>query len=373
MPKKKRASDFTPRAKLPHVQIQCPDGTLPFYYYRRRGFPLVPLPRPATLEYTLDENFMEAWRDLEIQAMAPTRKEQVERGTVDAMIQDYKSSPEWDDLSERTRRDYQSRGLDLLSVMWGKKKVARLRRDHGIALRNKYKSNPRKSKYVIQVASILWNWAINNKPIEYGSTNPFAGIKSVKQGEGYKPWTEEDVIRFLQSAPPARMRFALMIGLITGQRLGDAIEITWDSWDGAAFTLRQNKTGEEMWIPTTTSARRDIEAMPRRTTIGKGAKRAVRPHRTVLVNSHGQPWTASGFSHEFRKACDAAGLTELSFHGLRKLAVSRLIDAGCSKEEVKAITGHKTDAMVEHYDKAGNRKKRATAAVLKLEPKDGKK
>ena len=39
------------------------------------------------------------------------------------------------------------------------------------------------------------------------------------------------------------------------------------------------------------------------------------------------------------------------FHGLRKAALTRLADAGCTTHEFAAISGHKTLSEVERYTK----------------------
>src|SRR5262245_10477054 len=54
-------------------------------------------------------------------------------------------------------------------------------------------------------------------------------------------------------------------------------------------------------------------------------------------------------------------------HALRKTAARKLAEAGYSEYEIKAITGHVSSRMVAHYTKGANQKKRATAAILKLE------
>jgi len=54
-------------------------------------------------------------------------------------------------------------------------------------------------------------------------------------------------------------------------------------------------------------------------------------------------------------------------HGLRKTAARMLAEAGCSEEEIKAVTGRSTCAMVSHYTRAADQNKQATAAILKLE------
>lgn len=55
------------------------------------------------------------------------------------------------------------------------------------------------------------------------------------------------------------------------------------------------------------------------------------------------------------------------FHGLRKNAVVNLLEAGCTSDEVKAITGHISTSMIDHYGKGVNQRKQAQAAIAKLE------
>ena len=63
-----------------------------------------------------------------------------------------------------------------------------------------------------------------------------------------------------------------------------------------------------------------------------------------------------------------AGLPERCVtHGLRKAAARRLAEAGCSANEIAAITGHATLAEVSRYTKAAEQKRLAKAAIWRLE------
>jgi hypothetical protein len=50
-----------------------------------------------------------------------------------------------------------------------------------------------------------------------------------------------------------------------------------------------------------------------------------------------------------------------------KCAARKLAEAGCSEQEILSVTGHRTSAMVAHYTKGANKKRQASAAILKLE------
>jgi integrase len=100
-------------------------------------------------------------------------------------------------------------------------------------------------------------------------------------------------------------------------------------------------------------------------------------HLTFIVNAWGKPFTPGAFSNWFREQCDAAGLPkECSAHGLRKAALTRLVNAGCTTHEVMSISGHVTLQEVQRYTAAADRArlaKRAMATVIKARPKVSKK
>jgi integrase len=75
---------------------------------------------------------------------------------------------------------------------------------------------------------------------------------------------------------------------------------------------------------------------------------------------------------QFRSWCDAAGLPPAcSFHGLRKAALTRLADAGCTAHQIAAISGHKTLKEVERYTKAADQARLAREAMAKTTAQAG--
>jgi integrase len=82
-----------------------------------------------------------------------------------------------------------------------------------------------------------------------------------------------------------------------------------------------------------------------------------------LVTEFGAPFTAAGFGNWFRDRCNEAGLKHCSFHGLRKAAATRLAEAGCTTEQIKAVTGHATLKEVGRYTKAADQARLARQAL----------
>lgn len=89
---------------------------------------------------------------------------------------------------------------------------------------------------------------------------------------------------------------------------------------------------------------------------------------SLLTTSKGTALDPVYYGAWFADAICAADLPDdCVLHGLRKCAARKLAEAGCSEEEIKRITGHRTSAMVAHYLKGANKKRQSSAAILKLE------
>jgi len=72
------------------------------------------------------------------------------------------------------------------------------------------------------------------------------------------------------------------------------------------------------------------------------------------MTERGASFTAAGFGNWFRDRCNEAGLRQCSLHGLRKAACRRLAEAGCSANEIAAISGHASLREVARYTAAAS-------------------
>jgi integrase len=93
---------------------------------------------------------------------------------------------------------------------------------------------------------------------------------------------------------------------------------------------------------------------------------------TILVGERGASLTGSSLSVMVRKALREMGINGYAIHGLRKNAAVELANAGCDALEIAAITGHRTTAMVAHYAKRHDQRRRARSAMDKWEAQSGK-
>jgi integrase len=197
------------------------------------------------------------------------------------------------------------------------------------------------------------------KKLGWRVDDPTQGVKKIKPKKkgGFHRWTDAEVAQFEQRhSIGTKARLALALGLFLGQARQDVILMGEQHIaDGVLNWVRKNeaKTSFELAIQIHPELRRIIDATPSK-------------HLTFLVTEHQRPFTAAGFGNWFRDRCNEAGLPQCSFHGLRKAAATRLIDAGCDVVEAASITGHASLKELQRYIETRDRKKAARRAMNKL-------
>jgi integrase len=199
---------------------------------------------------------------------------------------------------------------------------------------------------------LLVRYAISIGIIE---NDPTAGVRvKVPKSSGYRTWTEEDIAAFEAAYPVgSKPRLALALLLGTAARCADVVRIGRGNVRGGSIHLAQQKTGATLTIPVTAELAQAINAA------------APSEHMVFLVNERGRPFTAKAFGVWFTKRCKRAGLKGLSPHGLRKAACRRLAEAGCSANEIAAISGHASLNEVARYTKAAEQARMARNAIAK--------
>ena len=200
--------------------------------------------------------------------------------------------------------------------------------------------------------------------INWIAEDPTQGIKVKlpRTGEGYRAWGEEQIVAFRnRHALGTRQRLALELLLNTAQRRGDAIRMGPQHVRNGKLHVRQQKTGVKLVLDIAPELQAAIDAMP-----------SAERHLTFVVTPAGKPYLPEAFSHFFRKACEAAGLHGFSAHGLRKAAMRRMAEAGCTVHEIVAWSGHQTLAQVAHYTRSVEQERLAEEAMAKTRTKVSK-
>jgi integrase len=208
-----------------------------------------------------------------------------------------------------------------------------------------------------RAASAVFGWAVENGWIEH---SPMTKVKRLKGGE-LPAWSDDEVDAAL-STFPEHLRRAVVLALYTGQRRIDLIRMSWGAYDGRSIRLTQQKTGAALVIPVHPVLKTEIDAW-----------RAETSSTLILVNKFGRPWMASNLSKQIGEAmAKLGGKPRRNIHGLRKLAAARLAEAGCTLNQIAAITGHRSLGMLRLYTASADQERLAEDAIVRLVEAHGK-
>ncbi len=320
------------------------------YYYRRGNGRRIALPGSPG-----DPEFMAAYHEADSKFSKSNNLPEIRpaSGSFNSLILDYYGSSDFVSLSPASQKNYR-RLLDRWREKHGTKPVKDLERRHVVAhLTERFRlAGPEGSNGLRKVLKIICRFALDNN---WRTDDPTFKIRKYKSpGDGFEPWSDDDIAAFLKHWGPAtRERVALCLLYYLGQRRGDVVRLGRQHRNGDTIRFKQSKTGTELTIKIHPDLHAVLTELPN-------------DNLTFLTTAFGKPFSAAGFGNWFRQACDSAGLQKRSAHGLRKAAARRLAEVGCTTKQIAAITGHKTLSEVQRYTASADQERMAREAISKL-------
>lgn len=328
------------------------------HYFRRRGYPSVALPAPGT------PGFLAAYEraNTATAAVMPIGRIAFLPGSLGWVIEKFLTNDGVQNGRAPSTRRNDQRVFDELRKHNDGAVAAcpfnRMLPEHVKELRNHFgaKFTSTFGDSVVNRLSVLWQFADAHLELKL-TANPTVGVKRVHEvGSGHQPWTQE-VFDAFEAHAPGHLRLAVLLLRYTGQRRGDAVKMKWSQYDGECITVpSQEKTGEFVVIPCHSALKNVLDRLPRH-------------DGTILTGERGSAIGGKSLQVAISKVLKRCGLTGYTPHGLRYNAAQELADAGCNVQEIMAITGHRTTAMVMKYTDRAEKKNRARTAIKKWEAK----
>ncbi len=276
-----------------------------------------------------DPSFAEAYQRAKGREPRPAPK----AGTMAALVAEYRSSAEFRNIpSDNTRRNY-GRYLDMFAEDHGDKLVRDLNQATVLRERDKFADKPGKANNWTARLNTLMEFAILRG---YRQTNPVSKIKPLPLGE-HQPWPAPVIAAALAHATPMT-RLAIVTGLCSGARIGDAIKLQHGWHDGEMMEFRSSKKQVDVAVPMHPLWLEELASHPRK---------AV----TLLYDRTGRPFkSTSALQERIRDLMKRTGHPGYTFHGLRKNAACYLAELGLSDREIGSILAMTPDT-VRHYTK----------------------
>lgn len=340
-----------PPLKLPFLKIYKARGKWRAYY--RRDGKLIKIPGELG-----SQDWHQAYARIHAEFEAPPAPTPtLKPDSLAEVVKRYVASDRYRVLSPKTKLAYDLE-LDWLVSKWPAQLVGKIGRREAVAIRDKTAKElgPRKAMKRVLALKMIMQTAMD---LGFAATDPTVGMPKPAgyQAEPWRAWTEEELTVFLAGARPV-MRRAVMVLLSTGLRREDALKLTRAHIRDGKIYVVPGKTAktqpDEVVIPI-------LEALE-----AELAEPLAVESLHLMPNERGQQWYPSSVSHMVAKEARRLGIEQPApLHGLRKNAVRRLLEAGCSAKEINAITGQ-SEAMIRHYGRGFSREKLAEAVVIKL-------
>jgi integrase len=332
------------------------------FYFRHRG-QRWPLPgQPGSVEF--GARYDELVRE-RVASGRGAAKVAFGPNTLGFVIEKYLASESFKSKAPNTQRQYRH-VLDGIKEICGRALIADLREDHVREIRKRFlpshdagSGRQRGGTFTadesVMLLSMMWLFAKEHLAMRLGP-NPTADIRKLHRRKfEHEPWPDHVIEKFeAEARPKPNARLALLLLLYTGQRAGDIAAMKWEQYDGKGIQVRQQKTGEPLWIPCHSKLKEALDNTERRSSF-------------ILTSAAGSGYTSKSFRCMISDATKQIGAGEFTAHGLRANAAIALDEAGCPPKWIMAITGHRTFKMVLHYTRRSEQKRLAQQAIDQLE------
>ena len=209
--------------------------------------------------------------------------------------------------------------------------------------------------------------------------NPAKNIQAIKntRRQERQPFSLDEIKSILAHCND-EWTSMVMLGVYTGQRLGDLASLQWANinLETKMIKIRTRKTGKRLTIPICNPLYQHLISY--HALMSPQANDYV--HSTLKQRMMSRNDKVSGLSNSFANILTNAGLRErydwrtskrnttnrkhhsLSFHSLRHTAVTLLYEAGVPQAVVMELIGHSSEAMSQLYTHVGEKSLRDAAS-----------
>lgn len=291
---------------------------------------------------------VQKWADLH-------EEEPSERITVGWAIAQYLSSPQFDEVSLGTQKDYRF-ALDKLLAKFGDAPLDEVKPSHvTIYIDLRSKESRHRALREKAVLSMIFSWAVAR---DYCTSNPVAAIKTKRLPGRKAVYIEDDTLDAVYKNASPALRDAMDLAFFTGQRPADVLRMSETNVRDGALIFTQGKTQKPMRITVDGDLARLLERMADR------KRRFAVRSLALLVDEEGKPMTKAKLRSRFEAARIAAGIDgqAFQFRDLRRKAAADLRDQADIRK-AQELLGHADEGMTEHY--AGGKARAVTVLPKK--------
>ncbi|RTG94004.1 site-specific integrase [Thermus scotoductus] len=185
-------------------------------------------------------------------------------------------------------------------------------------------------------------------------SNPMDAVDP-PEGGAVRParaWTPEEVARFLEASKDHRLHTLFRLMLATGLRIGEALALRWEDWQGdrlwVRHTLRRDGTlgppktpGSMGYLYLDPDTQVALATWQKRLDAEREQAEDWQEHGLIFPSRRGTPLEYRNVLRAFNELQAKAGVTPINLHGLRHTYTSLALRAGLPPKVVAARLRHK--------------------------------
>jgi hypothetical protein len=306
--------------KLRYVERRVDRSGAERWYWHRRGHKLARLPDNPIERMAAAERLNAA-----ADSLAPA---ELDRGSIGWVIQRYRDSDEFRDLSpgtvkyyKRFLREIEALGPDLPFASFTRRAVVDFIESYPKAFQRR------------QSAAVLKNLFKLARYYGVVSTDEAAGLRLKTTRPRDRVWTDDEVARWIEAAgaEDSHMTTAFLLLQFTAQRPTDVLRMAWPRYSGSAIRLRQQKTGALLDIPVHPVLGDHLDGISRSGSC------------LTIVEFRGRPVKYLRFNERFRRVAERAKI-DAQARDLRRTAMLRMAEAGATVPQIASVSGHSIEA-----------------------------
>ncbi len=247
-------------------------------------------------------------------------------------------------LSARTQQDYQRHIEKLRRVFGNETASAVLPKDIGRFLASDTIPGRVYRVKLVSILSTAYDLAIGAWFVDGITVNPCKLVRKFKSPPRDRYITDAE-FEIIRTAMPPRVKIAMDLALLCGQRQGDILSLTWEKVSETHVHFKQGKTGKRLKVLISPALQEVLDRAK--------ALTPQLPRIYVVKSRKGKPYTSGGFravwQRRMRKLLKTGAIkTRLTFHDIRAKTVSD----SKSLQEAMERAGHTNMSMTRSvYDR----------------------
>lgn len=224
-----------------------------------------------------------------------------------------------------------------------------------VSLRRADRLAPRTVALELRVAKAAIHWAERERLVPPSMVFHIPRMKIDRQRFelNHRTPTPSEAHRTISAMPTDDWQLAMLLIARTGARIGEVVVLRGSDLDEAANLMEFGTVEGAM---KTGCRRFPLDALSLRDLRGRSS-RGERP----LFDFGGSRAPIQGLQRRLWRACEDAGVSRFTAHGLRRMVVVRLLKAKVDPGTAAALTGHSIQVMLRYYQQITDEDRRHAA------------